>query len=242
MENKPENWPAMTPEEKRAWRLELYRNSGKNVKFVSKQAEKNFNTRVNRQIAVYNVEKPDRIPLNFTPGNLPLQMAGLENRTAYYEPEKAMEAAMKFNDKYASELENFSLPMSFSGEVMDILGYKLYAWPGGGLPNNAGGFQFREGEYMTADEYDDLIRDPSDFWLRKYLPRVFGSFVPFTRFAALLPTSSKLPVSTTWRCPSASSRSWICSRLSSRPATPSGNTARGSANIWAWALPGASPE
>jgi hypothetical protein len=185
MDNKPENWAAMTPEEKRTWRLELYRNSGKNVKFVSKQAEKNYNTRVNRQIAVYNVEKPDRIPLSISAGNLPLQMAGLENRTAYYEPEKAYEAAMKFNEKYSDELESFSMPMSFSGEVMDILGYKLYAWPGGGLPNNAGGFQFREGEYMTADEYDDLIRDPSDFWLRKYLPRVFGSFVPFTRFASL---------------------------------------------------------
>lgn len=185
MENKPENWPTMNPEEKRAWRLELYRNSGKNVKFISPEAEKNFNLRVNRQIAVYNVEKPDRIPLSFSVGNLPLQMAGLENRTAYYEPEKAFEAGMKFNEKYAEELENFSLPMGFSGEVMDILDYKLYAWPGGGLPNNAGGFQFREGEYMTADEYDDLIRDPSDFWLRKYLPRVFGSFVPFTRFVPL---------------------------------------------------------
>ena len=107
MDNRPGNWAEMTPEEKRAWRLEFYRNSGKNVKFISKEAEKNYNTRVNRQIAVYNVEKPDRIPCNFSAGNLPLQMAGLENRTAYYEPEKAYEAAMKFNEKYAAELESF---------------------------------------------------------------------------------------------------------------------------------------
>jgi hypothetical protein len=185
MDIRPANWSTMTPEEKRTWRLELYRSSANNIKFVSKEAEKNYKTRLNRQLAVYNVQQPDRVPLNISPGNLPLQMAGLENRTAYYEPEKAYEAAMKFNEKYAKELETFSLPMSFSGEVMEILGYKLYAWPGGGLPNNAGGFQYREGEYMTADEYDDLIRDPSDFWLRKYLPRVFGSFVPFTKFSAL---------------------------------------------------------
>ena len=185
MNNKPENWSTMTPEEKRAWRLENYRNSGKNVKFISPEAEKNFNTRVERQIAVYNLEKPDRIPLTFSVGNLPLQMAGLETRTSYYEPEKAMEAAMKFNEEYANKLENFALPMALSGEVMNILDYKLYAWPGGGLAANAPGLQFREGEYMMADEYDDLIRDPSDFWLRKYLPRVFGSFAEWKRFVPL---------------------------------------------------------
>jgi uroporphyrinogen-III decarboxylase len=35
---------------------------------------------------------------------------------------------------------------------------------------------------MTVDEYDDLIRDPSDFWLRKYLPRIMESFIPFGTF------------------------------------------------------------
>ena len=35
---------------------------------------------------------------------------------------------------------------------------------------------------MSADEYDDLIRDPSDFWIRKYLPRVFGTLEPFRLF------------------------------------------------------------
>jgi uroporphyrinogen-III decarboxylase len=32
---------------------------------------------------------------------------------------------------------------------------------------------------MKADEYEDLIRDPSDFWLRKYMPRIFGAFESF---------------------------------------------------------------
>jgi hypothetical protein len=61
-------------------------------------------------------------------------------------------------------------------KVLDILDYKLYAWPGHGLSVDAPGYQFIEGEYMKADEYDDLIRDPSDFWLRTYLPRIFGTF------------------------------------------------------------------
>jgi uroporphyrinogen-III decarboxylase len=182
MPTKPENWAAMTPEERRSWRLENFRNSGRNVSFVSPQAEKNFRTRVKRLIDVYNLKEPDRVPLSVMAGNLPLKMAGLDARASFYEPDKACEAAMKFNERYAEEIEAFTLPMQLSGQFMEALDYKLYGWPGHGLADSAGGWQFIEGEYMMADEYDDLIRDPSDFWLRKYLPRVVGAFRPFTMF------------------------------------------------------------
>jgi hypothetical protein len=182
MTTKPENWSTMTPEEKRSWRLENFRNSGKNIKFVNKEAENKFNTRVQRMIDVYNVREPDRVPVSVMAGNLPLTMNGLEGRDAFYNPGKAMAAAMKFNDQYADKLESFSLPFGSSGQALEALDYKLYHWPGHGLPNSSGGWQFREGEYMMADEYDDLIRDPTDFWLRKYLPRVMGSFEPFRMF------------------------------------------------------------
>jgi hypothetical protein len=33
---------------------------------------------------------------------------------------------------------------------------------------------------MTADEYDRLIADPSDYWQRFYLPRVIGAMAPWT--------------------------------------------------------------
>jgi hypothetical protein len=180
---KPENWATMSADEKRTWRLENFRNSGKNIKFVSKDAEKNYNTRVQRMIDVYNIREPDRVPASVFPGNLPLTMAGLEGRDMFYNPAKACEAAMKFNDRYSAELESFTLPASMlTGQFMETLDYKLYMWPGHGLPNNAGGWQYIEGEYMLAEEYDDLIRDPSDFWLRKYLPRVMGAFQPFKMF------------------------------------------------------------
>ncbi len=179
---KPDNWAEMTPEEKRTWRLENFRNSGKNIEFTSPQAEENYNRRVNRLIDVYNVQVPDRVPLSIRGGILPLTMEGVTGQAIYYEPDKACQASVKFNEKYADQIETYLMPVETSGEVMDILGYKLYAWPGGGLPKTSGNWQFVEGEYMTVDEYDDLIRDPSDFWLRKYLPRVMQSFAPFGNF------------------------------------------------------------
>lgn len=199
---KPENWPELTPEQRRDWRLDNFLKSGEKIKFVSPQAKKYYNTRVKRLIDVYNVRKPDRVPINITAGNLPLAMAGLETRTAFYEPQKAFDASMKFNERYSQKLELFSLPMAMSGEALDILDYKLYVWPGHGLPDNAPGWQFVEGEYMTVDEYDDLIRDPSDFWLRKYLPRVFGAFEgfrlfqPFTNINENVHVNSLMPMAT----------------------------------------------
>ena len=59
--------------------------------------------------------------MSVTAGNLPLTMAGLEGRDIFYNPDKACAAAMKFNDKYADELESFSLPFGMSGQAMEIL-------------------------------------------------------------------------------------------------------------------------
>ena len=173
MTAKPENWGALTPDEKRAWRLEQFRTSGEGVKFVSETAKENYNTRVQRLIDVYNVKEPDRVPVNLSAGNLAWATAGVTTRTAFYEPEKAMEAAIAFNSAYAEQIEAYTMPQFPNGLAMDVMGYRLYAWPGHGLSDNAGGLQFIEGEYITADEYDNLIHDPSYFWLHKYLPRCF---------------------------------------------------------------------
>ena len=66
--------------------------------------------------------------------------------------------------------------MVLPAKIYNLLDYKLYSWPGHGLPANASSIQFVEGEYMKEDEYDLLIHDPSDFWIRTYVPRVFGAF------------------------------------------------------------------
>src|SRR5690606_27790570 len=62
-------------------------------------------------------------------------------------------------------------------------------WPGYGL-NEHGSFQFNEQEFMKADEYDAFIADPSDYALRKYLPRAFSelkalAYMPHTAMCDL---------------------------------------------------------
>jgi len=177
----PNNWAKLSPEQKRKYRLDNYLNT-KGIRFVNPEAEQRYEVRAKRMVDVMNVEEPDRIPVNLPVGDLPLSLKGYSMYTTMYEPEKAIQAVMEFNDRYMEELEYFAGIGGAMGEALEILDYKIYAWPGHGIPKTASGWQYIEGEYMTPAEYNDLIRDPSDFWLRTYLPRVFGAFEGFRMF------------------------------------------------------------
>jgi hypothetical protein len=171
----PENWAQMTAAQKRQYRFDIFVNPP-GQKFVSPEAKEAYRTRAKRTIAAYNIEEYDRVPISLPVGDLPYLLNGINAHTAMYDVEKAIKACNQFNEKYSAELEYYASPMSIPAKVLDILDYKLYAWPGHGLSVDAPGYQFLEGEYMKADEYDALILDPSDFWMRTYLPRIFGTF------------------------------------------------------------------
>ncbi len=182
MPNYPENWAQMTPEEKRQSRLNATLDPSK-MKFPNKEAEQAYLVRQKRMVDIYNVREPDRVPVTIPTGNLPLKMFGVTPYDAMYNPAKALEACAKFNAKYAKDLETTAMPWMIPGKVLDLMEYKLYAYPGHGLAKDGNTtWQFVEGEYMKVEEYDDLIRDPSDFWIRKYLPRAFGFLEPMRMF------------------------------------------------------------
>ena len=170
------DWKTLSREEKRARRFEWY-SSTEGISFVSPGAEAAYRLRAQRMIDVYHVRQPDKVPVSLPIGSLPVEYAGIDYGTAMYDAEKAAQAWLKFSQE--TDLDTFAAPNVPVGKVLDLLDYRLYRWPGHGLVSKAMGYQFVEGEYMTADEYDALISDPSDFWLRTYLPRVFGTFEPF---------------------------------------------------------------
>jgi hypothetical protein len=128
---------------------------------------------------VYNVKEPDRVPVSLPVGNLPYNNFGITLHTAMYDYEKAVQACQKFNQEYSEELEHYASPWITPGKILDLLDYKLYSWPGHRLGVNVPSVQFMEAEYMKDDEYDALMLDPSDYWLRTYLPRVCGALEPF---------------------------------------------------------------
>jgi hypothetical protein len=187
----PGNWAQLTPEQKREYRLDRFLNPT-DIPFVSEAAAKAYKVRAQRTVDVFNVKEPDRVPISLPVGNLPLILGGVSMHEAMYDIEKGIKACDDFNAKYSEELEFWAAPFVAPGKAMEILDYKLYAWPGHGLSKTAPNYQFVEGEYMKVEEYKDFVRDPSDFWLRTYLPRIFGAFEGF-RFLSPLPDILEIP-------------------------------------------------
>jgi uroporphyrinogen-III decarboxylase len=68
-----------------------------------------------------------------------------------------------------------------------MIDHKLHTWPGHGIGDDLPAYQFVEKEYIKADEYDKLIQDPSDFWLRSFMPRMAGAFKPLAKLPHLTP-------------------------------------------------------
>ncbi len=188
-------WAQLSPEEKREQRLRWFRTPA--VQFVSPEAEKAYHTRIQRFVDVYKVGEPDRVPVFLPVGALPAYLYGSDYRTVMYDYTKATEAWLRFNEEF--ECDHLVSPaMLLPGKLYERLGYKLYAWPGHGMPDSANGYQYVEGEYMKAEEYDDLIKDFSGFLMRTFMPRAFGALESFSTLQPLinvieLPTFYFLP-------------------------------------------------
>ena len=64
--------------------------------------------------------------------------------------------------------------------MYDALGNHNYKLPGRDLKADTQ-FQFVEKDYMLADEYDELVKDPLAFMIGKLCPRIHGEMEgPFT--------------------------------------------------------------
>ncbi len=200
MEQTSSNPPAdLTPEQKRKERADYFLNP-RGVNFNSLEAEKLYRLRARRLIDVYDLKKPDRVPVDLHFGSLPLGLMGVDYIVGMQDYQKTAQAYNVFNARYAADLETFANPgMIPPWNAMHTLDYVMYAWPGHGLPPGANNFQFVEGEYMKASEYADLILDPSDFWMRTYLSRIFGGLADFSTLDPLtdlieIPTWNLLPL------------------------------------------------
>ncbi len=178
-------WSKMTREEKRQARLKDY-FSGEGIKFRDARAEKLYKERAVRQVKAMMCEEPDRVPVSLPTGNYPAYYVGSNFKTMMYDYKACVKAWRKFMVDFYEDMDSFMGPgFVFSGKVMDIMDYKNYTWPGHGLGDDVNTFQFVEAQYMKANEYDDFLKDPSDFGFRVITPRVVGAAEPLKYFPPL---------------------------------------------------------
>ena len=190
MFEKPENWKELTPREKLAKRLDHF-VEGSDIQFVSSEAKAAYRERATLIRDALELKKaPARVPVFVSASDYAIKRAGFTPRDAMYNPEKLVEPLIAFQMEFPSDL-GFVM-VSGGGKALEHLDYKLYKWPGHGLPDTQG-YQAVEGEYVTADEYPKLIADPSDFFMRTYLPRTFGELEAL-RMLPLLPIIQEIPM------------------------------------------------
>ena len=172
----------LTPAEKRDKRFREWLKT--DIKFDSPAAEKAYHTRIKRLADTLLMKKADRVPVTLPVDSFPALYAGTTFHKVMYDYDELYRAWKKFLNEF--EMDSLVGPgMVYPGRVFDIVNYKLYAWPGHGLPLNANGHQFVEGEYMKADEYDAFLSDPSDYCMRVFLPRAMGALEPFHKLPSL---------------------------------------------------------
>ncbi len=177
------SWQELTPDEKLQRRIDAW--LAVPINFVSAQAEKDYNARINNWLDATTLRKiPHHVPVMPNLGTFAQRYCGHTEKDMLYDPDKVNESSMKATLEFQIDMQISTAEIRF-GKVMDILNYKQYNWPGHGVPDD-GESQYIEAEWLKADEYDAFMRDPTDFWYRVLLPRTIEALEPFAKLS--LPT------------------------------------------------------
>ncbi|MBI2836278.1 MAG: uroporphyrinogen decarboxylase [Chloroflexi bacterium] len=176
-------WGLLSRDERLEQRLEAWL-SPPGLKFASPQAEAEYKARVTRLTGAITLRAvPDRVPVLPSVAGFAPAYYGYSEHDIIYDANKATDVAIRCTLEF--QADGKAAPGGTPGRVLDLLDYKFYSWPGHGIPEDVG-IQFNEQEYMKEDEYDALIRDPSDYWLRSHLPRMMGVLEPFRTLLPLV--------------------------------------------------------
>jgi hypothetical protein len=146
---------------------------------AGKSPEQLYGERMKRYADVYQLKQPDRIPIQLGMGYMLAEMYGVTRQEQHENGAKEQEML----EKAAAYFQPDSIMGVFNNPGVSLaVGDRMTKFPGHGLGPN-GSFQFVEGEYMKAEDYDAFLDDPADWSIRKYWPRVF----PELEGLALLP-------------------------------------------------------
>lgn len=173
-----DSWSELSPDEKLADNFKVWL-SPPGIEFKNPEAGRAYGERVTRLKDAIQLKVPDRVPVYANSGFFAAYYANISPEQAMYDYAKLGAAWEKHALDFKADVYGSSA-IAGPGKAYEILDYRLYLWPGHGTPADTS-YQCIEGEYMKPEDYDALIQDPSDFFLRTYLPRIFGALGPFQR-------------------------------------------------------------
>ncbi len=143
-----------------------------------------FERRWNRIAASIALRQPDRMPVGLFAHFWYAQYGGISCREQMHEPQKIGAVLERACLEMQPDLYTPVMLNSCFGNVIEAMGYRQLQWPGHGVGDNRP-FQYLDREYMSAEEYDDFLFDPTGFYLSKYLPRVCEAYAGLEPLAGL---------------------------------------------------------
>jgi len=175
-----ENWSKLTTNEKFESRFAAW-ISTEGKPFDNAEAEIAYRQRTQMIKDAVDLKKPFRVPVCPNVGFYPFAYAGVTAEEAMNDYERLGYGLKKFHADFQPDSLS-SAPIYGPAKIFELLDYKLYRWPGHGVPA-VSPYQCIESEYMRAEDYDAFINDPSNFFMRTYLPRIFGALEPWSMLA-----------------------------------------------------------
>ncbi|MFC2038215.1 uroporphyrinogen decarboxylase family protein [Chloroflexota bacterium] len=146
--------------------------------------EELFQQRSRRIQDAIQLRQPDRVPYAPFVTFFPVTNAGLSFEEAMHDYDKLAEVIIKFVLEFQPDVFADTFRLLAWAPTLEILDYRQLVWPGHGGKSDTV-YQFVEGEYMKVEEYDEFLFDPSDFLLRKFLPRGWGALEPLSKLRSL---------------------------------------------------------
>lgn len=140
---------------------------------MNPNAEKLYQERQKRVVDSIELRVPDRVPIMAGFQFFAARYSGMTARDLMYDADRTKESYLKVVRDFEPDMVQNPFERLL-GPMLDAVECVQAKWPGGGLPDNLP-YQYIEREYMKAEEYDELLSDPSDFIVRKLWPRIFGA-------------------------------------------------------------------
>lgn len=134
------------------------------------QTANTIDKRIARVAKAINLEEGDRVPFAPKIGMAYGSMAGINSYDALNDQRLMLPGVERLLT--ACELDLFWAPAGYPINVLETLGTTAIRWPGAtwNLPLTSG-FQLVDKTYVEEDEYDELINNPSHFFMTKVFPR-----------------------------------------------------------------------
>ena len=141
---------------------------------MAEDMEQLYAERLKRYVTAMRNEKPDKIPIRPLVAEFTAKYAGFTCQEVTHDFDKAFVAARKCAADFDWDAVVGNMVYVWTG-LTQAIGIKYYAVPGIDISDQTG-FQYleppEEQAFMRADEYDQLIEDPTGFLFNVWLPRI----------------------------------------------------------------------